>query len=251
MPKRSPCIVIGVDGGTPTVIESYAQEGALPNIARLMAEGTFAEACLSAMPTITPTCWATIATGATPAVHGCTCATIHEPGRPLDETKSAYWSERVQAEFVWEAAERGGLTGLVVAYPTSWPPRLKRGFQIGGPGCGVAEYHTADSSPGSFIVDGVELQFFTTEDVPEEFATRITLEHGPEGDHLEAALPFRIQHSSRELKSFSWRAAFSGEQRVRFTDTRDSAEIVELEAGHFGKVFDGRGFGCHGIDSRL
>ena len=55
MRTRTPVIVIGVDGGTPTVIERYAQEGALPNIARLMAEGTFAEACLPAMPTTTPT----------------------------------------------------------------------------------------------------------------------------------------------------------------------------------------------------
>jgi len=225
--------VIGVDGGTPTVIERHAQEGALPNIARLMAEGTFAEACLPAMPTITPTCWATIATGATPAVHGCTCATIHEPGRPLDETQSAYWSERVRAEFVWEAAERGGLTGLVMAYPTSWPPRLKRGFQIGGPGCGVVEYHTADSSPGSFLVDGFELQMFTTEELPTEIATRIELHHGPRGGPLEAELLVRAEHSSQYVVSFAWRAKFRSDNRVSFIDTRTSGEVAELVSGQW------------------
>ena len=232
MAERAPCIVIGVDGGTPTVVEGYAREGALPNISRLMERGTFADACLPAMPTITPTCWATIATGATPAVHGCTCATIHEPGKPLDEAQSAYWSERVRAEFVWEAAERGGLTCLVAAYPTSWPPRLQRGFQIGGPGCGVVEYHNRDKSPGTFLVDGAELQLFTTQDVPQEAATRVALQPGADG-RLCADLPARVEHSAWQLEPFGWQAQFHGEDRVRLLDARTSAEVVELQAGQW------------------
>jgi len=227
MPEQTPLVVIGVDGGTPTVIERYVREGALPNITRLMNEGTFVEACLPAMPTITPTCWATIATGATPAVHGCTCATLHTPGRPLDETVSAYWSERVKAEFVWEAAERAGRRALVVAYPTSWPPRLKQGFQIGGPGCGVVEYHAADTSPGRFIVDGVELQLFATEDVQNEQTTRVTLKENAAG-RLEAELPAKIEHSAWPVEPFGWRVRFQDESLVQVLDGRDDAEIVAL-----------------------
>lgn len=230
MAKRPVCVVIGVDGGTPTVLEQYAREGALPNIADLLERGTFAEACLPAMPTITPTCWATIATGATPAVHGCTSATLHTPGRPLDEVHSAYWSERVRAEFVWEAAERAGRTALVVAYPTSWPPRLKRGYQIGGPGCTVAEYRTGESPPGSYLVDGVEWQFFTTDESTHELATRITLEPGADGD-IEALLTPHPTHNSAPVDVLGWRARFVSEGRVRFCDVRTGAEIVELQAG--------------------
>ena len=232
MPTKPPCVVVGVDGGIPTVVDRYVQEGALPHIARLMQEGAFADACLPAMPTITPTCWATIATGATPAVHGCTCASIHEPGTALEETLSAYWSERVNAEFVWEAAERAGRRALVVAYPTSWPPRLKQGFQIGGPGCGVVEYHTADTSPGKFIIDGVELQLFTTDECSYDAATQVTLGEGPTGQ-LEAELPAKIEHSAWRVAPFGWCAQFDGESRVRILDAQSRAEIVRLLPGQF------------------
>ena len=232
MPKKPPCVVVGVDGGTPTVVEQYVRDGALPNIARMMEAGAFADACLPAMPTITPTCWATIATGATPAVHGCTCATIHETGKPLDETLSAYWSERVQAEFVWEAAERAGRRALVVAYPTSWPPRLKQGFQIGGPGCGVVEYHRADTSPGKFIVDGVELQLFTTDDSTHDRVTQVTLSEEPSGQ-LGADLPATIEHSAWRVEPFGWRAQFDDESRVRIVDARSRDEIAQLLPGQF------------------
>jgi len=228
--KQPTCVVIGVDGGTPTVLEDYVREGALPNIAAIFEHGTFADACLPAMPTITPTCWATIATGATPAVHGCTCATLHSPGRPLDELHSAYWSERVQAEFVWEAAERAGRTALVVAYPTSWPPRLKRGYQIGGPGCTVLEYRTGATPPGSYLVDGVEWQFFTTDEPTHDLATRVTL--GPDDDgNLEALLTPRAEHSSGPVEAPAWRAQFVSENGVRFCDVRTGAEVAELQAG--------------------
>ncbi|MBM4087639.1 MAG: hypothetical protein FJ272_22850, partial [Planctomycetes bacterium] len=232
MTKRVRLVVIGVDGGIPTVVERYAREGALPHIARLIERGTFAEACLPAMPTITPTCWATIATGATPAVHGCTCATLHRDGDPLDKTTSAYWSDRVQSEFVWEAAERAGRTALVVAYPTSWPPRLKRGYQIGGPGCGVVEYHTLETSPGHFLVDGAELQFFTTQDAKHELVTRISLSRESDG-RLGATLPAQTRHSALRLAPFGWRARFEAGNRVRFVDLRDGAPVVELEAGQW------------------
>ena len=232
MSKTPPCVVVGVDGGIPTTVDQYVREGALPHIERLMKEGTFADACLPAMPTITPTCWATIATGATPAVHGCTCATIHEPGKPLDETVSAYWSERVKAEFVWEAAERAGRRALVVAYPTSWPPRLKQGFQIGGPGCGVVEYHRADTSPGRFIVDGVELQLFTTDDISYDGVTQVTLKEGVSG-RQEAELPATVEHSAWSVEPFGWRAQFEDESRVRILDAQSGAEIVRLRPGQF------------------
>ena len=232
MSERGPCIVIGVDGGTPTVLEQYVREAALPQIARLMERGTFAEACLPAMPTITPTCWATIATGATPEVHGCTCATLHTPGRPLTETQSAYWSERVQAEFIWETAERAGLNALVVAYPTSWPPRLQRGTQIGGPGCGVVEYHRAETSPGRFIVDGVELQLFSTTEIAHALATRVTLAPGADGV-LEAELCARAEHSAWDVAPFGWRARFVAEDTVAFTDLQRGTDVVELGLGQW------------------
>jgi len=232
MQNRERAVVIGIDGGTPNVIEQYAREGALPNIARMLATGTIAEACLPAMPTITPTCWATIATGATPAVHGCTCAAVHRPGRPLDESESAYWSERVNAEFVWETAERAGLNALVVAYPTSWPARLQRGIQIGGPGCGVVEHHTADTSPGRFIIDGVELQLFTTDEIDHPLVTRVEVVTGSDGC-LEALLPTRIEHSAWHAEPLVWRARFTGESQVAFRPDASDHPAFELSEGEW------------------
>lgn len=67
--KRSKVLVIGLDGGTFTVLEPLAREGLVPNLARLMETG--ARGVLrSTVPPISAPAWATFQTGKNPGKHG-------------------------------------------------------------------------------------------------------------------------------------------------------------------------------------
>ena len=168
------CLIIGLDGAVPEVVEKYAKEGLLPHIAKLIKQGAWAENCLPPLPNASPTCWTTVATGASPATHGVTSSSLYDAKRPLTEVRghAGYLSTSNQAETMWEAAERGGLRSLLISYPTSWPPRSDA-LQIG----------TTDTSAtdGAF---GIKHQLFSTEDLPARSRVRLTRD----GDTLQARL---------------------------------------------------------------
>jgi len=65
-------LLIGLDCAVPGRWRKYAEAGLLPVGQRLLADGCLAAECLPAMPTLTTTNWATIATGAWPGTHGIT-----------------------------------------------------------------------------------------------------------------------------------------------------------------------------------
>jgi len=124
-------VVIGLDGPIIKSVWKLIQEGELPNLAKLIREGTWAENCLSPHPTITPPGWTTVATGSWPGTHGITDAHTHKAGMPLDETYPAFLSD-CQAEYIWQSAERMGKKTILLNYSTTWPPTLRRGIQIAG-----------------------------------------------------------------------------------------------------------------------
>lgn len=134
--QASKIAVIGLDCCLPNMIQKYADEGAIPNIKKLIDNGFFAEDCLCPLPTITPPNWATIATGAWPGTHGITCFHYHIPGTNPDNTniRQAWDSRRWQAEPIWKAADRVGKKSIIMTYPGAWPGDLEHGVIIGGEG---------------------------------------------------------------------------------------------------------------------
>ena len=86
----------------------FVKEGALPNIEKLMKKGVFCENALPTYPTLTPTNWTTIVTGATPGTHGITDFTVHHVGETLDKTHVGFNSEENSAEYIWNSAARAG-----------------------------------------------------------------------------------------------------------------------------------------------
>jgi predicted AlkP superfamily phosphohydrolase/phosphomutase len=154
---RPRAIVFGIDSVSMKLMERFAAEGCLPHIAGLMERGAALHA-MACLPAYTPTNWATLATGAWPGTHGAgnwhDAAPSDPPGR---RPMSTFDSRAITAETIWEAAERQGLTSLVIAYPGSAPSRLERGMVVAAlahgllsldlaPGCeygvGVSKPHT-------------------------------------------------------------------------------------------------------------
>lgn len=64
-------------------------------------------------PVDTGTNWASIATGASPAVHGCNMQ-MRLPGEPLDRRVSSFPSGYLRAEPLWLTAQRAGRTAVVL-----------------------------------------------------------------------------------------------------------------------------------------
>ncbi len=128
--SRKELLLIGIDGAIFSLIKSYSKKGIIPNITKLMENGTLAEA-FPCIPCDTPTNWTTLATGATTATHGVTSFYMHIPGEPLDLGVSlrgrSQLSRFCKADFFWDVAEKNGFTPFVLNYPSGWPASFKKG----------------------------------------------------------------------------------------------------------------------------
>ena len=117
-------LLIGIDSAIGARWRRLAEAGLLPVGQRLLRDGCTAEHCLPPLPTLTTTNWVTLSTGAWPGTHGITDFNVHRPGDDFSACPQGFDSRDSRAEFIWEAAERGGKRAIVVNYPASWPPRI-------------------------------------------------------------------------------------------------------------------------------
>jgi hypothetical protein len=67
MPKK--LVLCVIDGIKPAMLERAVEAGRAPTLKRLMADGVYVDDCVSAFPSITPVCAATIATGVAQDAH--------------------------------------------------------------------------------------------------------------------------------------------------------------------------------------
>ncbi|MBD3214009.1 MAG: hypothetical protein GF311_15475 [Candidatus Lokiarchaeota archaeon] len=128
--KPKKILLVGIDQAIPCLINTFVDEGLLPNIKTLIETGVKGEA-YSCPPCDTPTNWSTIATGATTAVHGATSFYMHIPGEPLDyglkiRSRSSL-SKYCGAKYFWEAADDMGFKSFILNYPGGWPGNLNNG----------------------------------------------------------------------------------------------------------------------------
>ncbi len=62
------CVILGFDGVDPKLAAKYMEEGKLPNLSKLKAEGTF-KPLATTTPSISPVAWSSFQTGANPGKH--------------------------------------------------------------------------------------------------------------------------------------------------------------------------------------
>ena len=232
-------VVIGLDAALVTSIRKYVEEGKLPVIAKLMKDGVWAENCLVPHPTITPPNWTTIATGAWPGTHGITCFHIHKPGMELDETYQAFSSGDCQAEYIWEATERAGKKSIILNYPSTYPPRVKNGIQIGGAGLHVNDWRITKQGKclpsWSCFSTAADAQLFSTEEYP--FADIINLKEAkdwknlPNSRSLEAEIRLgnrspRLRVEPKKYYLLVQDKKGKGYDTVSLTGSRDGKDIL-------------------------
>ena len=126
-------IVVGFDSMIPVLAEQFIREGRMPNLKRVMEEGTWSEA-IPTYPAVTPSGWATIGTGTWPSTHGIEGFTLHFPGESLDVAHDGFYSGYCKSDYFWEVAARQGHKAILLKYPGTWPHRIDNAIQVGGNG---------------------------------------------------------------------------------------------------------------------
>jgi predicted AlkP superfamily phosphohydrolase/phosphomutase len=122
-------LIIGLDAATFDLIEPWAAQGYLPNLAKLMAEGARSRLASTLQPTTAPA-WVTFMTGMNQGKHGLYDFVRRRPDSySLDVTNSSH----VAAPLMFETLSRLGRRVIAINIPYTYPPRPVNGIMIGGP----------------------------------------------------------------------------------------------------------------------
>jgi predicted AlkP superfamily phosphohydrolase/phosphomutase len=121
-------LILGLDGASLDLIEPWAADGTLPNLARLMRGGAWGRLA-STVPAATFPSWTTFMTGVNPGRHGIFDFTRREPG--------AYAVRFVNATFrkahtVWRLLSEADRRVSVLGLPGTYPPEPVNGYMISG-----------------------------------------------------------------------------------------------------------------------
>lgn len=122
---RLPVLLLSVDGLKPDYVLDADRLGLkVPNLRRLVADGTFARRVTGVTPTVTYPSHTTLVTGVSPAEHG---ILNNSPFDPLNTNASGwYWyAEDIKVPTLWDAAGDAGLTTANVDWPVTVGARIR------------------------------------------------------------------------------------------------------------------------------
>ncbi len=110
----------------------WAREGKLPNIKRMMDEGSYGYS-IPVFPSHTPVNFATLFTGVMPIRHGVADGPIRVPGYPLKIVpRTGFSSVAKTLDPFWFTLEQAGWVVSLLSIPGSTPPELTRGAVVKG-----------------------------------------------------------------------------------------------------------------------
>ncbi|MDR0669594.1 MAG: alkaline phosphatase family protein [Treponema sp.] len=213
-PKNYPALCfLGLDGAVGPYIFDRVKKGELPNFARAFREGCYFPDCRPPYPSITPTCWASLATGTTADRHGLVCQEIHPAGTSIDTATNAYHAGNLRSEPFWEAAARAGKTSLIINYPIAGPADTwKTGKAL------VA------MSPG-FVINGSQVRgssvFTTGIEIPQQFFTY----------NAESEKSLRENDSVSSASGYTWQPS-----NPAFANQAEKADGYFILKNHFNKT---------------
>jgi len=112
-------VVISVDGLRPDYVTAADQHGVkVPELRRLMKEGTYADGVIGVVPTVTYPSHTTLMTGVWPAKHGVWGNATFDP---LSKNYQGwYWyAEEIHVPTLWDAAAAAGRTTASIQWPVT------------------------------------------------------------------------------------------------------------------------------------
>ncbi len=121
-------LIIGLDGATFDLIQPWCEAGELPNLRRLLREGS-SGVLLSTVPPATIPAWNSFMTGTNPGKHGLFDFTQHIPqGYKIRFVNASYR----QRSTLWDLVGRSGKRVCVMGVPSTYPPEQINGIMISG-----------------------------------------------------------------------------------------------------------------------
>lgn len=128
--RRVRTLLIGLDGATYDLIDPLVAEGHMPNLGRIMQEGSRA-ILRSTMHPLTPPAWATLMTGRTPGNHGIFdfIKVDRKAGKPAYTLAT---SADLKVPTIWQIASEAGQRVTSLNYPTMFPVKPVDGVVIPG-----------------------------------------------------------------------------------------------------------------------
>jgi predicted AlkP superfamily pyrophosphatase or phosphodiesterase len=112
-------VLISVDGMRPDYVTAADAHGAkVPNLRRLMKEGTYADGVEGVVPTVTYPSHTTLVTGMWPAKHGIYANTMFDPLQK--NYQGWYWyAEDIRVPTLWDAAAQAGRKTASIQWPVT------------------------------------------------------------------------------------------------------------------------------------
>lgn len=153
-------LVIGADGADPQMMARLIDEGKLPHLARLCAEGVWGP-LRTTFPPVSPVAWMTCLTGVSPAAHGIRDFLVKSEDSYLPtiglfrvtaggDGLPVYHSRRA-AVTLGEILAEAGRTAYILKVPGTFPPPSVQGGSLAGFGMpdllgtfGVSAWYTTD-----------------------------------------------------------------------------------------------------------
>lgn len=156
--KKPKILMFGIDGVAAHHIKSQVEKGNLPGFSRLMKNGVFFGDMMSVFPTISPTCWHSIYTGAVPKVHGAVCEMVHRPGDEPWQFGTSYSTKNVHADRIWDVVARSGGKSLLLSLLGGDADDHEKVTCIRG----AAMYNLTPDRPAADVdISGVPQQYFS------------------------------------------------------------------------------------------
>ena len=112
-------VMISVDGLRPDYITAADAHGAkVPNLRRMMKEGTYADGVTGVVPTVTYPSHTTLVTGVWPAKHGIYGNAVFDPLQK--NYQGWYWyAEDIRVPTLWDAAAQAGRKTASIQWPVT------------------------------------------------------------------------------------------------------------------------------------
>ncbi len=135
-------IIFGIDAMDPVITEQLMQEGRLPHLSLLKAQGSYARLA-TVIPSETAVVWSSFATGLDPAGHGIFDFVMRDPRTyalylSLNEISNTAAGVRVsrrrKGEGFWHTLSAAGVPCSVYFCPNTFPPEPVRGKMLSGMG---------------------------------------------------------------------------------------------------------------------
>jgi predicted AlkP superfamily phosphohydrolase/phosphomutase len=126
--KAPKVMIVGLDAATWDLAKPWIAEGYMPNLARLMSEGT-SGTFESVLPPITPPAWTSFTTGKNPGKHGI----FHFMETKPDSYALSYTNATSRrTRTVWKILNEAGITTGISNIPFTYPPEPLQGYQTSG-----------------------------------------------------------------------------------------------------------------------